>query len=91
MGYSQLEFFAHGIFQARLWSRLPFPTPGDLPNPGTEPTSPYVSCISRWIGGYKILQVMNKVFELEIRILELIFFFSFYFMTGATSQYHYTL
>ena len=22
------------------WSRWPFPTPGDLPNPGTEPSSP---------------------------------------------------
>ena len=22
------------------WSRLPFPTPGDLPNPGIEPGSP---------------------------------------------------
>ena len=22
------------------WSRLPFPPPGDLPNPGTEPASP---------------------------------------------------
>ena len=24
----------------KYWSRLPFPTPGDLPNPGIEPTSP---------------------------------------------------
>ena len=22
------------------WSRLPFPTPGDLPDPGIEPASP---------------------------------------------------
>ena len=22
------------------WSGLPFPTPGDLPDPGTEPASP---------------------------------------------------
>ena len=22
------------------WSGVPFPTPGDLPNPGVEPTSP---------------------------------------------------
>ena len=22
------------------WSRLPFPSPGNLPNPGTEPGSP---------------------------------------------------
>ena len=29
MEYSRQEY----------WSRLPFPTPGDLPNPGIEPTS----------------------------------------------------
>ena len=26
----------HGILQARNWSGLPFPSPGDLPNPGLE-------------------------------------------------------
>ena len=26
----------HGILQARIWSGWPFPSPGDLPNPGTE-------------------------------------------------------
>ena len=30
------------------WSRLPFPTPGDLPNPGIEPASLCVSCIGSW-------------------------------------------
>ena len=29
-----------GIFQARILQGLPFSTPGDLPNPGIEPTSP---------------------------------------------------
>ena len=32
--------FVHGHLQARNWSGLPFPSPGDLPNPGTEPKSP---------------------------------------------------
>ena len=27
----------HGIFQARVLEWLPFPSPGDLPNPGIEP------------------------------------------------------
>ena len=26
-----------------FWSRLPFPPPGDLPNPGMEPTSPVLA------------------------------------------------
>ena len=30
----------HGIFQARYWSGLPFPSPEDLPNPEIEPGSP---------------------------------------------------
>ena len=34
----------HGISQAQeYWSRLPFPSPGDLPNPGIKPLSPALS------------------------------------------------
>ena len=33
----------HGILQARMWSGLPFPPPGDLPNPWIEPTSALVA------------------------------------------------
>ena len=28
-----------GFPRQEYWRRLPFPTPGDLPNPGIEPTS----------------------------------------------------
>ena len=28
-----------GLFQQEYWSGSPFPTPGDLPNPGIKPTS----------------------------------------------------
>ena len=28
------------------WSELPFPSPGDLPNPGTEPRSPALQAVS---------------------------------------------
>jgi len=30
----------HGIFQEEYWSRLSFPSPRDLPNPGIKPRSP---------------------------------------------------
>ena len=30
----------HDILQARYWNGLPFPSPGDLPDPGIEPGSP---------------------------------------------------
>ena len=28
--------YPHGIFQTEYWSGLPFPTPGNLPDPGIE-------------------------------------------------------
>ena len=36
-----------GNFQARYWSGLPFPSPGDLPNPGIESMS-CTFCIGRF-------------------------------------------
>ena len=32
--------FVCGIFLQEYWSGLPFPPPGDLPDPGVEPVSP---------------------------------------------------
>ena len=29
-----------GISRQQYWSRLPFPSPGDLPDPGIKPRSP---------------------------------------------------
>ena len=29
-----------GFFRPEYWSELPFPPPGDLPDPGIEPRSP---------------------------------------------------
>ena len=37
-----------GCSRQEHWSVLPFPPPGDLPDPGIEPMS-YVSCIGRWV------------------------------------------
>ena len=40
-----------GFFRQEYWSELPFPIPGDLPDPGIEPKSP-VSLVSIFcIGG----------------------------------------
>ena len=38
MDCSLLGSSVHGIFQQEYWSGLPFPSPGDLPNPGIELT-----------------------------------------------------
>ena len=40
MGSSPPGFSDHGISRQEYWSGLPFPSPGDLPNPGIEPGSP---------------------------------------------------
>ena len=40
MDHSIPGSFVHGIFQQKCWSGLPFPSPGDFPNPGTEPGFP---------------------------------------------------
>ena len=31
---------AHGISKQEYWGGLPFPSPGDLPDPGIKPVSP---------------------------------------------------
>jgi len=36
----------HGTLQGEYWSRLPFSSPGHLPNPGVEPGSPAVQADS---------------------------------------------
>ena len=39
MDYSPPGFSVLVILQARYWSGLPFPSLGDLPNPGIQPWS----------------------------------------------------
>ena len=40
MDYSPLGSSANGISQARILEYVPFPSPGDLPDPGMESVSP---------------------------------------------------
>ena len=35
-----MDYTVRGILQARMLEWVPFPSPGDLPNPGIKPTSP---------------------------------------------------
>ena len=39
MDYSLPGSSVHEILQVRILGRLPFPTPGNVPDPGTEPGS----------------------------------------------------
>ena len=38
-----------GLSKQEYWSRFPFPSPGDLPDPGIEPISPVFLA---WAGGF---------------------------------------
>ena len=35
-----IDYTVHGILRREYWSGYPFPSPGDLPNPGIKPRSP---------------------------------------------------
>ena len=45
----------HGVFQARILNGLPFPPPGDLPDPGIEPASPALA------GGFFTSEASGKL------------------------------
>ena len=46
MDYNLPGSSVHGILQAKCWSGLPFPFPGDLPDPEVEPGSPVLQADS---------------------------------------------
>ena len=43
-----------GFYRPEYWSGLPFPPPGDLPNPGIEPWSPALA------GGFFTTELLGK-------------------------------
>ena len=38
--FNPMDYTVNRILQAIIWNGQPFPSPGDLPSPGTEPRSP---------------------------------------------------
>ena len=59
----------HGILQARYWSGLPFPSPGDLPDPGIKPRSPTwqaYSLLSEPPGKPPTIEVLTVVFFFQL-------------------------
>ena len=49
MGFSRQEY----------WSGLPCPSPGDLPHPGIEPTSPSLQADSLLLNGVLSIKILN--------------------------------
>ena len=56
MDYSLPGFSVHKILQARILACRPFPSPGDLCNPGIEPRSS-----SLWWILYQLLSCFSRV------------------------------
>ena len=46
MNYSPPVSSVHGVFQAGILEWLPFPLPGDLPDPGIEPAATALQAVS---------------------------------------------
>ena len=58
----------HEIFPQGYWSGLPFPSPGDLPDPGIEPGSP------AWQAGSLLTELQGKPDKMIV-LLKLIYRF----------------
>ena len=57
-----MDYTVQGILQARHWSGEPFPSPGDLPNPGIELRSPALQTNSLPAEPLMILMVNEGLF-----------------------------
>ena len=72
LDYSPPGCSVHGIFQQGFWSGLPFPPPGDLPNPGIGPMFPVSPALqadslplSHW-GSRSSINGHNKMHHTEL-------------------------
>ena len=69
--YATLWIVAHqaslsmGFSRQEYWSGLPFPSPGNLPNPGIEPASLITPC---WKAGSLLLAPPGNLDEGNIRV-----------------------
>ena len=66
MDYSPLGSSANGISQARILEYVPFPSPGDLPDPGMESVSPALA------GGFFTTEPPGKPQDKELSLSFLI-------------------
>ena len=59
--YSPPVSSVHGIFQERYWNGLLSPSPGYLPNPGIEPTSPSSPALVKVLVAQSCLTLCNPM------------------------------
>ena len=68
-----MDYTVHGILQVRILECVPFPSPGDLPNPGIEPRSPALQVDSLPAGpqgkpkntGVSSLSLLQRIFPTQ--------------------------
>ena len=53
-----MNYTVHGFSKPEYWSREPFPTLGDLPNPGIDPRSPTLQAGVLYSLSYKMSTVI---------------------------------
>ena len=58
-------FSVNGTCQQEYWSVLPFPTLGDLPNPGLKPASPTSPALA---GGFFTAEPPGKPGPLNVKV-----------------------
>ena len=64
MDHSLSGSSVHGFSREEHWSGLPFPSPGDLPDPGIKPRSPALqtdSLLTELHGKPQILQYFHSI------------------------------
>ena len=75
-GLQPAALLSMGFPRQEYWSGLPFPSPGDLPNPGIKPTSPVWQADSLPLGHlgrpyslysyYKILTTVPMLYNISL-------------------------
>ena len=90
----------HGTSRQEYWSELPFPSPGDLPNPGIEPRSPALQADSLpaepqgkpknpGVGSLSLLQWIFPTWELNHGLLHcrrILYQLSYALLSGTNIQ-----
>ena len=57
-----------GFSRQECWSGLPFPSPGDLPNPGTKPGSPALQADSS--PSEPPGEPLNATWEADVKVMD---------------------
>ena len=75
-GLQSTRLLVHGISWQEYWSRLPFPSPEDLPHPGIKPASLALQADSLWLSHRRdplYILLTSNCFYMEMHIGRIFF------------------